>query len=350
MSHTVAVPASPLAARLLDAQVAWTVGRMTGPDLPGLTADVVDELLDAGTRIRLEELVGVEQVGEVTRLLAQRVPPSALTATLVEVLADRAHAGPEESFTLAEVVDRDHVAALVDAGLARTDLVQALLDDLSDNPLVAGLAARFVVQVAAGVLQANRAAAEKIPGVGGLVSFGAGAAGKVSGKVFGAADKQIEAVLGDTAGKGAGYAMRRLNVVVVETLRHPTTREALLQAYDRYADRPVRGAHEVADHEEVLAVAGTVQDVVIDAAVSAPVQALVDAVVAGLWQTYGELPVATLVEDLDLTRDDLVARAQELVPRVLAAAHGSGDLERIVRAQLAPFYDSPELAAVLDEG
>ncbi|WP_345263752.1 hypothetical protein [Nocardioides nanhaiensis] len=339
------MPASPLAARLLDAQVAWTVGQMTGPGLPDLTADVVDELLDAGTRIRLEELVGVEQVGEVTRLLAQRVPPSTLTATLVEVLADRAHAGPEESFTLAEVVDRDHVAALVDAGLARTDLVHALLDDLSHNPLVAGLAARFVVQVATGVLQANRAAAEKIPGVGGLVSFGAGAAGKV----FGAADKQIESVLGDTAGKGAGFAMRRLNVVVVETLRHPTTREAVLQAYDRYADRPVRGAHEVAEREEVLAVAGTVQDVVIDAAVSAPVLALVDAVVAGLWETYGELPVATLVEDLDLTRDDLVARAQSLVPRVLSAAEQSGDLERIVRARLAPFYDSPELAAVLAE-
>ena len=344
MSHTGAVPSSALAGRLLDAQVAWALGRMTGPDLPDLVAAGVDDLLGAGARIPLEELVDVEQVGEVVRLLARRVPPSTLTATLVEVLADLAHQGPEQPFTLAEVVERDHVAALVDAGLARTDLVHALLDDLSHNPLVAGLAARFVVQVATGVLQANRAAAEKIPGVGGLVSFGAGAAGKV----FGAADKQIEAVLGDTAGKGAGFAMRRLNLVVVETLRHPSTREAVLQAFDRYADRPVRGASEVAEREEVLGVAGTVQDIVIDAAVSDPVLALVDAVVAGLWATYGELPVATLLEDLDLTRDDLVARAQVLVPRVLTAALESGDLERIVRAQLAPFYESQEFAAALE--
>src|SRR3546814_20808959 len=87
------------------------------------------------------------------------------------------------------------------------------------------------------VLQANKAMADKVPGLGGLVSLGTSAASRVTG----AAGKQFEGILGDTGGKGGTYAVKRLNRIIVETLQDPTTRETILQVWDQAAAEPVQG-------------------------------------------------------------------------------------------------------------
>lgn len=337
------MPSSSVADRLLDAQVAWLVGRLTGPDLPDLIAADVDDLLLAGSRLHLEALVDPEDLKQIARLLLTQVPPSTAASTLVGVAADVAYDGPKQPFTLADLIDREHVESLADEVLGMTDLVAAFLDQLTESPLVANLASRFVGRIVNDVVAMNQAVADKIPGLGSLVSFGTGAAGKV----MGAADKGFQQVLGDTAGKGATFAMRRLNKVVIETLKDPTTRDAVLEVFDLYADQPVARLDQLGSREDVARIAGLLQDVVIAGAPAEPVLALVDALIDGLFATYGEHPVSTLVDDLDLGRDDLVAHATAVVPRVLEQAAESGELERLARSRLAPFFASPEVAAIL---
>ena len=227
--------------------------------------------------------------------------------------------------------------------MALNDVVAELLDQLAESPLAATLAARFVGRIVNDVVQANRAVAERIPGVGSLVSFGANTAGKM----IGAADKQFEQLLGDAAGKGAAFAMRRLNKVIVETLKDPTARDAVLQVFDLYGSEPLPRLSDLGDREDTRRVAGLLQDIVIAGAPTEPVLALIDALVDGFFSVYGEHPVAALIEDLDLTRDDLVEQATAIVPRALAAAHGSGELEPLLRKRLEPFFNSPEVAAIL---
>jgi hypothetical protein len=337
------MPHDDLASRLLDAQVAWLLGRLTGPDLPTLIAEDVDDLLATGRRITLGSLVTADDVKQIVRLLVEKVPPSTAASTLVAMAADVAYDGPPEPFSLADLVDRDHVEGLVDEALGLTDLAEKFLDQLTESPLVATMASRFVGRIVNDVVAANRAAAEKIPGVGSLVSFGANAAGKV----IGAADRQLEQVLGDTAGKGAVFVMRRLNKVVLETLKDPTACDAVLQVYDLYADQPVERLDQLGRRKDVHRVAGLLQDIVIAGAPTDAIVALVDALVDGFFATYGEHPVSALIDDLALTRDDLVTHATAIVPGLLASAEESGELERLVRARLQPFFDSPEVAAIL---
>ncbi|MBO9523680.1 MAG: hypothetical protein J7518_19275 [Nocardioidaceae bacterium] len=331
--------------RLLDAQVAWLVERLTGPALPALIAEDVDDLLLAGSRIRLGDLVGAEDVKPVVHLLLATVPPSTAASTLVEMAADVGFAGPPEAFTLADLIDREHVAGLTGEALGLVDLAERFLDRLTESPLVATLASRFVGRVVNDVVQANRAMAEKIPGVGSLVSFGANAAGRT----IGAANKQLEQVLGDAAGKGAVFAMRRLNKVVLDTLKDPTVREAVLEVFDLYADQPITGLDQLGSRDDVRRVAGLLQDIVVAGAPTEPVMALADALVDGFFTTYGDSPVSTLLEELDVTRDLLVEHATAIVPRALAAAHSSGELERLLRTRLEPFYASAEVRAILGE-
>jgi hypothetical protein len=154
-------------------------------------------------------------------------------------------------------------------------------------------------------------------------------------------------VLGDAAGKGAVFAMRRLNKVVVDTLRDPTVRDAVLEVFDLYADQPITGLDQLGSRDDVRRVAGLLQDVVVAGAPTEPVLALADALVDGFFTTYAEHPVSALVEDLDLTRDALVEHATAIVPRAIAAAHASGELARLLRTRLEPFYASAEVTAIL---
>lgn len=331
-----------LARRLLDAQVAWTIDQLTGPELPDAVPGYVHDLLAVASRTPLAAAVDADDVKAVVRRIAHQLPPSAAASTLAEIAAQAISEGPDEPFSIGEVIDRAHAVRIVDEVLGRTALLEAALDDLTESPVVAGLAARFLAQIVQDVLQTNRAVAERIPGVGSLVSLGANAAGMV----MGVADKQIEQLVGGTAGKGATFAMRRLNKILIETLRDPAARAALIDIYDLYADRPITssGLLEPADVERV---ADLVQDIAIDVLPSEAALALADRLVDRFFAVYGEHPISTLVEDLGVTRDDLVTHATALAPRLLAAAHESGELEPLVRARLEPFYESAAVQDVL---
>lgn len=332
-------PTDALAARLLDAQVAWVVGRLED-DLPAMVARDVADLLAAGERITVGAVADAEAISAVVAEVLTRVPPSTAASTFTAVLAEVLHDGPTGEHTLGQVVAREHVEAFADTLLGEGERLRGALDDLSRSPAVSALATRFMGRVVAEVVQANRAVAEKLPGVGSLVSLYAGAAGKVMGAT------QIDALVGAAAGQGAGFAVRRLNAVVVETLRDPGTRAAVLEVYDLYADKPLSGAGTV-PLERVQHLAGMVQDVVIGAAPSEPVLAMVRAVVEGFVATYAEHSVSELVADLGLDADVLTEHLVPPLAALVSAARESGDLEPLVRTRLAPFWESDEVAAIL---
>lgn len=331
-----------LAARLLDAQVQWVVDRLEH-HLPTMVARDVADLLDAGSRVTVGEVADPEAITALICDVLVRVPPSTAASTFTAVLAEVLHDGPTGEHTLGQVVAREHVEAFADTLLGSGERLRSALDDLTRSPAVSALASRFMGRVVAEVVQANRAVAEKLPGVGSLVSLYAGAAGKVMGAT------QLDALVGAAAGQGAGFAVRRLNAVVVETLRDPGTRAAVLEVYDLYADKPLSGAGTV-PLERVQHLAGMVQDVVIGAAPSDPVTAMVRAVVDGFVATYAEHPVTELLTDLGLDAEVLVEHLLPPLTALVAAARESGDLEPLVRARLAPFWDSPVVAGILAEG
>lgn len=340
-----------LADRLLDAQVAWLLSRLSRDEVLAHLAEDVDDLLALATHVSLGDAVEPQALKQLVRTALERVPPSAVASTMGEVVADAVHAGPTVELTAADLVDRDQLEAALAAAQGHTDLVALVLDRVAESPLAATVASRFVARVVGDVLATNRAVADRIPGMGSLMSLGT----SVAGRVAGAADKQFEAVFGDTAtGKGASFAVRRLNKLVVETLRDPTTLAAALEVFDMYAEEPLRtllatvlAEGRLGDADELRRLAGLAQDLVIGAAPSPPVQALADALVDGFFAVYGTESLATLVVDLGLDRDEVLAHAGRLVPPLLDRALASGEVERVLRARLAPFFASPEVAAIL---
>jgi len=71
-------------------------------------------------------------------------------------------------------------------------------------------------------------------------------------------------------------------------------------------------------------------------------------VVDAFFDRFGGYTPTELLDELDLSRDDLVADLVRMAPGVVGALRETGDLERILRARLEPFYSSAEVRALLD--
>lgn len=334
-----------LAQRLLDAQVAFHLERLSGDRLAPTIAALVDRALASGARHPIADLVDREAaVGAVVRTL-RTASTSAVVSGIVEAVVDVLMAGPDERYPVGDLAERAQVEALVDSLLAFHPVVERFVDGLAGVPLVGTTASRFMGRVAAEVLRANKAVADKVPGLGSLMSLGTNAATKM----VGSADKRLDGLIGDTMGKGGALAVRRLNRVVVETLRDPVTREAVLQAWDVIAEEDVTGLGEHATRDQVADVADALHDLAITALATDQAGDLVAALVDAFLERFGGYTPTELLAELDLTRDDLVADAVALARPAIEALQASGDLEALLRAELEPFFDSDEVSALLDE-
>ena len=333
-----------LAQQLLDAQTAWILDQLTGERLAQSVASDVDTVLSVVGDRPLADLVDATEVKQVVRRLATTLPASSGADALVRRTAEVVHAGPETSFSADQLLAREQVEAIVGDVLHSSHLAEKTLDELAQSPLMATVASRFVARIVGEVLQANRAVAEKVPGLGGLMSFGTSAASKM----MGGADKQFEALVGGATGKGATFAARRLNKIVLETLQDPTTRAAVMQVWDMYADKPLPPPSDYMAQEDLVRFADTVHGALATAAASEPVGGLLDALVDGFFTEYGDHPLTTLLEELEISRDDLVADVTSFVGTTAGALHEAGVLEDVVRQRLAPFFESAEVAALLE--
>lgn len=340
---TSAPPPQVTARSLLDAQVAYHLDRLRGEQLTSSVTRSAGALLDAAGQHQLEDLVERDAIKAIVVRALGTVPGSAAVSGIIELATTVVYDGPAEPYPLGELVDREQVEVLLDELLALTPVLERALARLGANPLVGTIATRFMGRIVGEVLQANKAVAEKVPGLGSLMSFGTSAASKM----MGAADKQFEGLIGDTVGKSSVFAVSRLNRILIETLRDPTTREAVLQVWDSLSEEPVAGLGRYATREEISGVVDAIHELAVTSVASEHMAHLGEVVVDGFFDRFGGYSPTELLDELDLSREELVADLVQIAPRALEALRESGDLEQIVRAELEPFFSSPEVTALL---
>ncbi len=335
--------APTLPEQLLEAQVRHHLDRLAGDRLDGTVRDLVNDLLTVSGRHRVADLVDHEVVARIVVRALATVPGSAAGHEVVELAVDLLRQGPAEPHPVGELVHRERVEVLLDELLALHPVLERALERLTEGPLVAATATRFMARVVGEVVQANKAMAGKVPGLGSLVSFGTSAATRA----MGAADRQVEALIGGTVGRGGTFAVRRLNKILVETMQDPTTRDALLEVWDLLAQEPVEGLGAHLSRDELAGVVAAGHDLATSAAATEHAGRAGEAVVAAFFDRFGDRTPPQLLDELGIDRDDLVDGLVRLAPGAVAALRESGDLERLLRSQLAPFWSSAEAAALL---
>lgn len=338
------MPEKSLADQLLDAQVDWVVDQLTGPDAATNLARDVDDLLAFAGSMPLADLVEPAAVKDVARHLVATIGAGPLVGATVGSIADAVYdldAGGDHR--LGDVVDREPVEALIEKLLEMDQLHDRFLDRMNRSPLVAGMTARFVTVLVSDFVAQNRARAEKLPGVGGMIKLGVGVANKAKSPF----DKQLEGLLGEATSKGTQAAIKTANRGVKDLLDDAPLREAVLEVWDLHADEPVSDLREYLSKQDLRELALLVHDVVQSTRDSEFTGHVVDAVVDALFAAHGARSATELLGELGVTRDRIVADVHRLVPPLLDRAKSSGELEAAARTRLAPFFASDAVQQLL---
>jgi hypothetical protein len=331
-----------LADRLLDAQVEFVLGELSGKRLAQVVARDVDDVLKIAAKLTVADVVDPDLVKGVLQRLVERIGGSTLLEEIVTALSDAIYdLSASENYTLGQVVGRDPVETLIAKVLSMHTLHDRALDQMAESPLVAAVATRFVTKIVGDFLQQNRQMAERLPGAKSLISFGVGAASKVRSATG------VDQLLGDAAGKSTQFAIKRTNSAIRDLIHEAPLQGAAMEIWDLHADAPISDLREYLSKQELRDVVVLVHELLTSARSSEYVGELIDECVDVFFEQYGSRDIASLLPDLGISRDNIVDDLRQFLPTLIEAAKADGRLEALVRARLKPFFASKKVQAIL---
>jgi hypothetical protein len=290
--------------------------------------DVVD--VDAFKRVAHEAFVAIAGAPVVDTL----VP--ALTDALYELEASA-------EFTLGDVVDREAVSTLVATFLAMRTLHDRAMERMTESPLAAAIATKFVQQIVADFIAQNKQAAERIPGASSLFSLGQ----SVASRAKSVSDRTIGGFIEGATDKGAQAALKRTNNAIRELLRDPQMLAAAMELWDLQAGEPISGLRTYLTKKELRTLATLIADLIVSERDGPFAGRIVDGIVDVVFAEYGDRTLSALLPEVGLTPDLITAHLQTIAVPVVEAARQSGAIERLLRSRLEPFFASAAVAEIL---
>lgn len=336
--------ADALAQQLLDAQVEFLLGEVSGERLAENVAQTVDDLLQLAQTVTLEQLADREQVKATLHTLVSTNGEGPLIDELINSLAEGAYTlAANDEHRIGEVIDREHVERLVSMALGMHDLRDRVLERLAESPLVADVASAFVSRIIAEFFRSNRQRAERVPGVSSLLAMGDRAADKVRGT----SDRQFTDVLGDVAGRSAQFALRRLSNAIKGTMNDAPLFGAAMEVWDIYAAEHVGELRNYLTQQNVHDLAVFGNEAWLTIRETEYFHALLDGAVDVYFNALGHYPIATVLTELGLDREVLITEVMRHTPRAVELLKENGVLADLIRERLAPFFQSEAVLELL---
>ncbi|WP_216902421.1 hypothetical protein [Nocardia alni] len=342
-----------IAERLLDAQVDFLLAEVSGDRFAEVVARDVEAVIGVADTIVFRDVVGVDAAKQTVRTVVDRIGGSPIIEDSVGVFADAIYdritqqdAGGDR-YTLGDVVEREPLEALLRKILGMHQAQERILERLTESPLTATVATKFVDKLVDDIMESNQRMAAKIPGVGSLVSLGTSAAKSARRAAEKAADGTF---IGEMAGKGAQYALRRTNNAIREMLREAPVQGAAMEFWDLHAGEPVSGLRDYLSQQDLRELAQIVHTIVTTTRPKPYFGLLLDECVEVFFTKYGDHTLAGMLPELSLSADDLRVEILRYGPGVVEAAKRNGVLAKLIRERLEPFYTSDTVLEILAAG
>lgn len=321
-----------LAARLLEAQIAFTRRELLSPEnFHHLVVDEVEAFLAHAAQITLREAVTPDMIKATAHKYAVSMPLEASIPELAGEIAARIYRHPaNDRFRIVDVIDERRFDELVSA-VAETAAAQRILRAVLESPETVDVCVEVVVHAL------DRAVTDR-----------------PASRARTALTRTLTAVTGPIApaiASGVERLTRAGARYVLEAADDDTDTTILVDAARRIW-RSVSG-DEVGRFRE-LVTADDIEDIVVVAFEfwksyrdTEHFAAMLDEGIEHVFDKYGDVTLVDLLADLGIGRADLIEEGLRFGPPVLALLDDRGVLDEVLRRRLVPFYDSPEFRAAL---
>ncbi|GAC1629145.1 MAG: hypothetical protein NVS9B10_19960 [Nevskia sp.] len=343
-STATAAPAmSARAQALFEAQVKYIVDDLAGAGLKALIEEEVDAALVSATQLKLGEAVTRQMIKDTARVFAVELEPGPGVPELVGEIARKLYAHKIHDRTRpGDLLADPQVAELLDKGLELESLREKLIREVVTSPLYAGFASDLLYRGITGYLAQN-AVTRNIPGASSVMKLGRAALSKAKPDL----EASLEESLKKYIARSVQASTERSAEFLIEHADNDLLREIGLDLWQKLKALPIGALRQDIGGDDIEEIFVEVYEIWRSVRRTDYYRLLIEAGIDGFFDKYEDETLATLLDDLGVTRELMIAEGLRYGPAIVRKLHKKKLLEPVVRRRLQGFYASPALAALL---
>lgn len=335
----------PQAQRLLDAHVAHILESLQGDGLLSLIETEVDTLFALAHQVTLDEAVTREMIKTTVRVYAVELELSGAIPELVGDIARTLHAHPIHAHTtLSDLLPDPLFTEFLDKFLDMRELHEWIVHEAVANPVYAALATELLMEGIRSYLPYGGNQPRLLPGRASKL-----AANAVLRSFLPRLEETVEESLRGYIQKSLHGLLAHSENFLLELMEDERLRLLAMEAWDAIKDRTVgdfKAGVSGLDVEEIFVIG---YEAWRHLRTTDFYGALIDSGIDAFFDKYGASTLHEILEEMGITTEIALRDANRFAPPVLAMLMEKGLLEPVVRQHLIGFYQSPVVAAILDE-
>lgn len=330
---------SPANDALLDALTQYIADRLSGDALVKLVHEEVGHALAAAQQLTLAQVVTARQVSGAAIKYALEWRIEGTLSELAGDIASRVHgrlvedaAATEADLGLADIADK----------VVSLPAFNRLVDLAYHSPLIRSAATWFLYRMAVDTVRRNGEIAASVPGVGSLLRL----TDAVGRRVLPGGAHAVGSVLREALERAVSSFVTHSQVPDMSEMREPVVEAAARMFADQAAGSllDLGSAINPQEIEDLLVLGFEVWD---DLRRTRSLRAAVEEGVAVFFARYSQHTLADLLDEIGVTREDMIEEALRFAPRALGAVQDNGMLENFIRRQFRDFTQSEQVRALL---
>ncbi|MBS3803910.1 MAG: hypothetical protein KGY54_05130 [Oleiphilaceae bacterium] len=335
-----------IASELLEAHIRFELAGFKGVKLRKFARQEVHELFGQMEELTLQDISSVDRVMAAVHRIVVDADMGSNVSDLMSQMASGLFNAPEQLDTrLKDVITREQALAFLEQALKLQRQREKMIRKVMDNPVYQEMIADLVYSGLLNYLYEDNAVTKSVPAIGSMMKFGKRMANRASPGLDDRIERGIKNWLSESLPILIGRSERFLN----EALSSQELRDAVMAAWDDMEERTLAELWQASGDLELGELTAMGGDFWAHLRTTDYFHGCCRAVVEQLFQAYGDVSLASLLDELGVTEAMVMTEVEANLLPIADALRDQGYLEALLRRRLEPFYRSAAVARILQQ-
>ncbi|MFN3714497.1 MAG: hypothetical protein ACK4SX_12635 [Alcanivoracaceae bacterium] len=323
---------SEKAQALLDAQVAFVITQLTGKNLEQRVQHLVDEVLDLTSKLKLADVVTATMIKQTAHRYAihHEIPP-AIPELVGEVARQIYQLESHDTNQLFDLLTDEQFRELMKKIVEMKQLRERMIREAVGNPIYGEMISEVLYHGITDYITQNPLT-KKIPGAQSMMKLGK--------SVMDMASPNAEAGIKKYIGQNINASLKQSEKFLVRNLTDEKITRIATDVWNEIKLNKIgvfRSYVSETDIEDFFVIGFEYWR---DLRKTDYYREMIDAGIDFFFAKYGKSTLNELLDEMGVSREMIVAEGMHYAPHVITVLKKKGILEKLVRSQLEPFYQS----------
>ena len=287
--------------------------------------------------IKLNQLVTAKSIKAVIRRnVVEREIPDAVLETIIAATACLVDSKKHKSTPLNEIISGGLFEELVDETLELEQSQREFLTRIIDLPIYKGLISGVLYQAIVNYIYEHNIVSKNIPGVTSLLKMSQRVVNFTAPKLTGAVENNVRSYISNNL----NFLLDESKLFLAESLTVDEMKSSAMDFFEMLDDETLSELQAGLDSDNVRGFILLGFEFWLHFRETHYFRSACDLMVDFFFKKYGNTKLAVLLDNLEITQQQLIKEAGAFAPRILNTLKRSGQLEGLIRRRLDSFYSS----------